>query len=132
MEKLTLNDKLSSLGIKTKKGTWADIYDSFSERSEFKHSAHHLLPEPTIADVLKVDPTYFSTAFLNKSTSTKTFHAIRDKLIEMGFGYDDGIFISYGTKRYWAEKVTEKLGTTKAFEYVDVAEKMGWIKVLHG
>lgn len=139
MPNITLDSPFSSLGVKTKYATSSLIH----ELNEEDHEA--FLHEPTIADLLKVDiekkyyhdfgGQYLGVAFLNKNrTSVKTLHALRSKLLEHGFTAKDGLFLYFGTKKYYVDDIMKKqsISEEKATEYIDIAISMKWIKVLPG
>lgn len=134
---------MSLLGIKTKKATWRLIYQlSDNAKAGEIQFGKFKGEEPTIADVLKIDiekhfyhdfnGQYLGVAFLNQTTSSKTIRAIRTKLIENGFGHNDGPFLYFGTKHYYIDKLIakKKIQKKKAADYVDVAIEMEWIKIL--
>lgn len=145
MRSKNLNIGLSSLGVKTKKTTWRLIYQlSDNIEAEKIEFGKFRGKEPTLADVLKINiekhfyenfnGQYLGVAFLNENrTSAKTIHTIRTKLIKKGFDHNDGIFLYFGTKHYYIDKLVakKKISKTKASDYVNVGIEMGWIKSLN-
>ncbi len=139
-----IKQKLSFLGIKTKRSTWQIIFElSDKPKEEWQDSWGVVKIEPLIEDILKIDiekhPNYdfndqfMITVLLNENrTASKTFHKIRDKLIDLGFTAKDSPFLFLGTKEYHAEKIKVKSKVThnEALRHVEIAQKMGWINVL--
>lgn len=57
----------------------------------------------------------------------------RKKLREIGFSYEDGIFLQEGTRREFVERIMKRegLNLNQARMVVDIAKKYGWIKKTH-
>lgn len=109
--------KCSILLIKTPSGKMLEYLECMVK----KESAEAI----TIGELLNVHPNGWS--FVNFGWCVSQ---MRQKLLELGFKYEDGIFLQEGTRRNFVQKIMEeeKLDQKQAEIIADIAHKRGWIK----
>ena len=92
--------------------------------------------ETTIQDLLDFNPLedrrHMDRSFVR--SFAQSFLNTRNRLLELGFRYEDGLFLQVGTKRQLAEDLmkTESLSKQMAYKFVEIAAKRRMVAELVG